>query len=293
VSFTVTSVPDYSIALDSSAYTFPGAAPSYGDPDVKIVTVSNRGSHATGPLTIAKSGSHADSFTVSKTDIGDIAVGGNDSFTVVPVTGLAAGTYTATITVSGGNSITAALTVSFTVGPIYTVTFDADGGTPANSTAQTSAGSNTVTLPRNPTRASYIFGGWYTDRNGAGQSFTGTTQVTADITVYAKWISGSGTGPASINVTISIADERIDLTKSTEDALSKERSGYLHLTAPEGYDRYTWRVDGSNGNYASMSEREIVVYAGWFSSYGTHSVLLEFEKDGIPYGCLVLFKVVR
>jgi uncharacterized repeat protein (TIGR02543 family) len=278
-------MPAYSISLDSGGnYTFPNAAPDYGTPAVKTVTVNNTGSRATGTLVVEKSGADAGSFTVPKTTIGDIGAGGSDSFTVVPVTGLGLGTYTATITISGGNGISVALDVSFTVAPIYTVTFDADGGTPSISTAQTSPGGATVSLPSRPERAGYNFGGWYTERNGGGQPFTGNTRVTGDRTVYANWISGG------VNVVIGVADERIDLTKSTEDALSQKRGDSLRLTAPEGYDSYTWRVDGYDGNYYAISEREIEVYA---NSYGTHSVLLAFEKDGVYYGCEVLFMVVR
>jgi uncharacterized repeat protein (TIGR02543 family) len=70
--------------------------------------------------------------------------------------------------------------------PYPVVTFDADGGTPATSTVLYPAGA-TVVLPPNPTKADYIFRGWYTAQNGNGTEFTASTPVTADITVYAKW----------------------------------------------------------------------------------------------------------
>ena len=81
------------------------------------MTVSNTGNSATGPLTVVLSGTDAASFTLSTANIADIAVGGNATFTVVPNTGLSAKTYTATVTVSGNNSITASFDVSFTVNP--------------------------------------------------------------------------------------------------------------------------------------------------------------------------------
>jgi uncharacterized repeat protein (TIGR02543 family) len=281
-------MPAYSISLDSGGdYTFPNAAPGYGAPAVKTVTVSNTGTQATGALVIGKSGADAGSFTVSKTAISDIAAGGSDSFTVVPVTGLGLGTYAATITISGGNGISVALNVSFTVAPIHTVTFNAAGGTPDMLTAQTSPGGATVSLPSNPAKDGYNFGGWYTEMNGGGQPFTGNTRVTGDRTVYAKWIGGG------VKVVIGVADERIDLTRDKEDVLSKERGDTLRLTAPLGYDGYTWYLDGYNYNYTLISETEIEVPAVLVSYYGTHSVLLEFEKDGVHYGCEVLFMVVR
>jgi hypothetical protein len=79
------------------------------------VTITNTGNQATGTLTAALSGTHSSSFTLSTTSIPGIAAGGTDTFTVVPKTGLPLGTYTATVTVSGGNGIVANFNVSFTV----------------------------------------------------------------------------------------------------------------------------------------------------------------------------------
>ena len=49
--------------------------------------------------------------------IDSIAVGGADSFAVEPKTGLAAGTYTATVTVYNSNVPAQSFNVSFTVNP--------------------------------------------------------------------------------------------------------------------------------------------------------------------------------
>jgi uncharacterized repeat protein (TIGR02543 family) len=475
VSFTVDSTvgsPVYRVGLsETGTYYFPGAAPGYGPQSPRTITVTNTGNQATGPLTVGKSGPGGGFFTVSPPSLNSIAAGGGGSFTVVPIPGLVAGTYTATITVSNGNGINASFEVNFTVNPVFypvTVTFDADGGAPATSSAPTFNG-GTVSLPANPVKSGYTFGGWYTAKNGGGTAFTGTTPVTADLTVYARWLStntylsslstnagwlnfspyttaytmtvpytttsltvsataadvdkaslrillgnlvlpgntvnlnpgenivrvrvtaedGNATrdytitvtrtplnanlgslsvsvgtlSPAfspnttaytvlvpgstssftvtaaaagaatlvqsppnpvtlstnstpitltvkaadgtttkvytvtvnkttetnAVNVTIGIADERIDLTRNTENDLSPGTS--LRLTAPEGYASYTWFVDGNSYGYSLVSEREIQVYSP--GRYGTHSVLLRYEKDGIPYGCEVLFRFVR
>jgi uncharacterized repeat protein (TIGR02543 family) len=72
-------------------------------------------------------------------------------------------------------------------GASYTVTFNADGGT--GSTAKTVASPATTvgTLPADPAKTGYVFGGWFTERNGGGTQFTATTTVVADLTVYATW----------------------------------------------------------------------------------------------------------
>jgi uncharacterized membrane protein len=130
VSFTVTEADTYGITLSqTSAHTFPAATSGYGAQTALSVTVTNSGNQATGALTTALSGTNSTSFALSKTTINSIAVSGNDTFTVTPKTGLAAGTYTATVTVSGGNNITASFSVSFTVtaAPTYGITLSQSG----------------------------------------------------------------------------------------------------------------------------------------------------------------------
>ncbi|MCL1874890.1 MAG: InlB B-repeat-containing protein [Synergistaceae bacterium] len=80
------------------------------------VTVNNIGASATGALNIALSGKNASSFALGKTSIPDITAGGRDNFTIMPNTGLAAGTYEATVTVSGSADIAPqSFNVSFTI----------------------------------------------------------------------------------------------------------------------------------------------------------------------------------
>ena len=106
----------YSIGLDvSGTHTFAPADVGYGAQTSRNVTVSNTGTGDTGDLSVALSGTNADAFTVSKTSISSIAPGGTDSFTVVPNTGLPAGTYTATVTVDGTSVDAKSFVVSFTV----------------------------------------------------------------------------------------------------------------------------------------------------------------------------------
>jgi hypothetical protein len=96
----------------------------------------------------------------------------------------------------------------------------------------------------------------------------------------------------AVNVAITMADRRIDLTRSTENDLSREAGNTLRLTAPAGYANYTWRVDGSSSYYL-ISPGEIQLYSPSSYGYGTHSVLLEYVIDGIAYGCEIRFRVVR
>ena len=109
-------IPAYGISLvPFDNKVFDSATWGYGAQTPHSVTVENAGNQATGELTVALSGANAGSFTLSKTEITNIAADGSDSFTVTPNTGLSPGTYTATVTVSGGNVTSKSFGVSFTV----------------------------------------------------------------------------------------------------------------------------------------------------------------------------------
>ena len=114
VTFTVNPAV-YSAALNTTAIEFPAANVGYRAQSAQTIRVTNDGNQATGALTIALSGANAARFTLSRTSLASIALGASSTFTVVPRTGLAAGSYEALVTVRGANGISEALTVSFTV----------------------------------------------------------------------------------------------------------------------------------------------------------------------------------
>jgi uncharacterized repeat protein (TIGR02543 family) len=99
-------------------------------------------------------------------------------------------------------------------GKKYTVTFVSRGGSPVARYTDVPEGS-TITLPPNPVRGGYIFGGWYTDEKTLIIPFTEQTIITKDITVYAKWNEGSytnGTLPnVSLNEKLRIIADRVDI----------------------------------------------------------------------------------
>ena len=85
-------------------YTYPEATFGYGARAAETITIRNTGSFIirAGYLNISLSGDDSDKFTLSAlTNENNIPVGGNRPFTIRPVTDLTAGTYIATVTVSG------------------------------------------------------------------------------------------------------------------------------------------------------------------------------------------------
>ena len=71
----------------------------------------------------------------------------------------------------------------------YAVTFHRNGGeTDADPRQEIVVSGGTVgSLPQPPTRTGYTFKNWNTEPDGTGQTFTVSTPVTANITVYAQW----------------------------------------------------------------------------------------------------------
>lgn len=66
----------------------------------------------------------------------------------------------------------------------YTVTFDADGGTPTPAVQRVEAG-KTASAPTNPSKSGYVFKSW--QLSGSGTVYNFQTPITSNITLQAKW----------------------------------------------------------------------------------------------------------
>ena len=80
--------------------------------------------------------------------------------------------------------------------PGYTVTFDTRGGStvPSAMTAQ----NKTMTAPADPERSGYTFAGWYKDADCTQAWDFSKDVVTADMTLYAKWIKNESPVPSPV-----------------------------------------------------------------------------------------------
>ncbi|MDR1335951.1 MAG: hypothetical protein LBK22_03870 [Tannerella sp.] len=115
----------YGIELDpAGTHSFGSADYGYGAQSEYRVTVANTGTKSTGELTVALSGGNPSAFDLSDVPVSDITFNGSDNFAVTPKTGLASGTYTETVTVSGAHGISASFAVNFTVKAEPTPTVD-------------------------------------------------------------------------------------------------------------------------------------------------------------------------
>lgn len=88
-----------------------------------------------------------------------------------------------TFDVTGNSTFTAKWTQEF-----YTVTFDTDGGSAVENLTDLAYGS-TITEPTAPIKDGYEFVGWFSDGALKNQWDFATDTVTANTTLYAKWIN--------------------------------------------------------------------------------------------------------
>ena len=148
-------------------------------PAAQTVTITNNGTAATGPLTIALDGTNAGSFTVSPTSITDIASSGTDTFTVQPNTGLTADTYTATVKVSGTGVTEQSFGVKFTVtAPLTAIAVPtANTGLVYDGTEKTGVNAGT----------GYTLGGTYEATDVGATDYV----ATATLKTGYKWTDGS------------------------------------------------------------------------------------------------------
>lgn len=139
------------------------------------------------------------------TETGQVRDGATAVFTVIPELGYGI----ATVSIDGDtidgfdqvvinddgtwtcivNAVAEDLTIFADIVELYTVTFHKNGGnTEANpDEIKVLPGSSVGQLPQPPTRAGYRFKGWNTQQDGRGFVFTESTEVVADIVVYAEW----------------------------------------------------------------------------------------------------------
>ena len=157
-----------------------------------------------------------------------------------------------------------ALTVQWTA-PTYTVTLHANGGSVSPDSVTTGADGKLASLPT-PTRSSYSFNGWYTEKIG-GTKITTDTVFSANTTVYAHWTytGGGYYYPPVTYYTLRFA------TGGGSDISSVQGTynAYIDLT------QYvpTWRGHTFTGWYSERSltnkvsgvylTKDMTVYAGW------------------------------
>ena len=196
-----------------------------------------------------------------------LAPNGTAAFTVQPNTGLTAGDYDETLTVSGGSDVSASIELSFEVLETYTLTVDLNGGSGSTIGGEYTAG-EVVNIDAG-SRSNYRFDGWTSSKGGsfadASSASTTFTMPAADTAITAAWsyIGGGGSTTDYYRLTFE--------TNGGSEISSIRRAEYttIDLTdytpTREGYEFTGWYADENLTEKITSIRltRNTTVYAGW------------------------------
>jgi uncharacterized repeat protein (TIGR02543 family) len=162
---------------------------------------------------------------------------------------------------------------------VVTVTFNSNGG--SNNSGQTITSGAVASRPANPTRSSYIFDYWYQD-SGLTIPYYFNTPVTADITLYAKWVSNTDITTMSGKNMVWVAGGTFTMGSPQTGAYSMEESPQHSVTlsgfymgkyevTQEQYKAVMGSIDSSNPSSAVPGESETpgklpVVSVSWYDA---------------------------
>jgi uncharacterized repeat protein (TIGR02543 family) len=118
-----------------------------------------------------------------------------------------------------------------------------NNGTDTNHAVKTVAppASAVTDFPGDPSRTGYDFAGWNTRADGSGSSFTVSTTVSDDVTVYARW-----NPDASVHISL----EPQPGNPSLSDAAVFKDASIWFSAAGTGYTAWQWYWNGEIINSA-------------------------------------------
>jgi uncharacterized protein (TIGR02145 family)/uncharacterized repeat protein (TIGR02543 family) len=172
----------------------------------------------------------------------------------------------------------------------FIVTFDGQSPTvAAGATSIKAAYGNTISLPTAPTKIGCTFAGWWTEKIGSGTQFTASTIVTANDTVYAKWIMTDYDGNEYNTVTIGTQTWTVEnlrtthYTDGTAIPLVTDSSTWGSLTSA-GYCWYNNDSATYNGIYGKLYNG-YVIQTGLLAPSGWHvPTLVEWDTLSLFLG---------
>lgn len=197
---------------------------------------------------------------------------------------------------------------------IYTVTFNANGGTGVPSPIRNTALSYSVHIPTYPvpTRSGYTFVAWSSDPNGDGNIAVlpgGSLSLTGNVTLYAQWKLASG-GDSGGTTTPPVTPTNciayfVDPYSSQSTAITLQQPGYITLPRVSwvrlDYKPVAW-TENSSGTYYPFGasfylqqqtfftivwEQEIINYTVTFNANeGTVATTTRTVQQGQAIGSL-------
>ena len=146
---------------------------------------------------------------------------------------------------------------------VYTITFDANGGSFEDGTTAKEAMTNysgelDVDTVEDPTRSGYDFEGW---ANEAEEEVSGTYTFTEDTTLHAVWdrrssggSSGGGGGSASSTYSVSVSTVDNGSVSASPSRASEGATVTITVTPDDGYELDTLTVTDADGNNIRLTD---------------------------------------
>ncbi|MCL1898626.1 MAG: FG-GAP-like repeat-containing protein [Micrococcales bacterium] len=282
--------PFDSVALSQSGtLDFGTATTPYSPITPQSVTVTNTGYNSTGPLDVTLSGTNPSAFTLSTNAIGDLSTGASGAFTVKPNSGLPAGSYSATVTVSSPQGISETFTLVFVVAaaPVASFRLVVRAGAGGSITAGTNGNYPAGTKISLSARANqgYSFSGWTTSGGGVfgnkSSPKTTFTMPSGAVTVTASFARDPvppSPKPAAVKQMVQIALSPSQAGRQYGDVLAVDQQGTL------------WRYPSSQtGALAKRSQigtgwKDLALYApGDWDKDGHNDIIAVDQATGKMY----------
>ena len=142
----------------------------------------------------------------------------------------------------------------------HTVTYDVQWGTPSTSTQVVLSGKAIASLPA-PTRTGYLFGGWYKEAACTNEWIAATT-ITQDVTLFAKWVA-TYTVTYNTHGGTAVASRTVTTGTPIAEPISPTRTGYTF----NGW--YTAATGGTKVDFPLPITADITLHAQWTSNAPT------------------------
>ena len=282
--------PSYGISASPAALDFGSKTVGYTEaPAAQTVTLTNTGNQnvtVTLPASANYTITAGEGFT---NGTATLAPNGTAAFTVQPNTGLDAGDYSETLTISGSNSTSASVELSFEVLDTYTLTVNLNGGSGSTTGGEYPAG-EVINIDAG-SRSNYRFNGWTSSNGGtftdASSASTTFTMPAADTTITAAWSYNGGGGGSSYDyytITAS-AGTGGSISPSGSVSVREDTDKTFTITPDSGYHISDVLVDGKSvGAVTSYTFEDV---------QKKHTIEAVFAKDNPDTGVDNPFTDVR
>lgn len=230
--------PSYGISVSLDALNFGSKTVDYTEaPAAQKVTVTNIGDQ-TVTVNLPTSANYIITpVTGFDNGIANLASNGTATFTVQPKTGLGAGNYSETLTISGSNSTSASVGLSFEVLDTYMLTVDLNGGNGTTTGGKYTEGEE-ISIDAG-TKSGYRFTGWTSSNGGTfdddSSASTTFTMPANDTTITANWKKKSSGSSYSLTEGIP-KDEEKEPDKSEEKPEDEKPENTETLIPSAGFD---------------------------------------------------------